>query len=87
MGTVDLENPMDKRYFYALNPMAKWVPSLSYVPYLAKNGYMAESPSMARMHQAASWKPLFIRPSRSLKKGLVLLQLKFRIRTAPAVIL
>ena len=37
MGTlVGLEDPMDKRYFYALNLMEKWLPFIVFVPFLGK---------------------------------------------------
>ena len=42
MGTVGLENPMDKRYFYALNSDGKMVAFIVFVPFLGKNGYMAD---------------------------------------------
>ena len=42
MGTVGLENPMDKRYFYALNSDEKMVAFIVFVPFLGKNGYMAD---------------------------------------------
>ena len=41
MGTVGLDNPMDKRYFYALNADGKMVAFIVFVPFLGKNGYMA----------------------------------------------
>ena len=42
MGTVGLDNPMDKRYFYALNAEQKMVAFIVFVPFLGKNGYMAD---------------------------------------------
>lgn len=42
MGTVGLKNPMDKRYFYALNSDGKMVAFIVFVPFLGKNGYMAD---------------------------------------------
>lgn len=42
MGTVGLDNPMDKRYFYALNSEGKMVAFIVFVPFMGKNGYMAD---------------------------------------------
>lgn len=42
MGTVGLDDPMDKRYFYALNSDGKMVAFIVFVPFLGKNGYMAD---------------------------------------------
>lgn len=42
MGTVGLENPMDKRYFYAVNADGKMVAFIVFVPFLGKNSYMAD---------------------------------------------
>lgn len=42
MGTVGLDNPMDKRYFYACNADGKMVAFIVFVPFLGKNGYMAD---------------------------------------------
>ena len=42
MGTVGLENPMDKRYFYATNADGKIVAFIVFVPFLGKKGYMAD---------------------------------------------
>ena len=42
MGTVGLDNPMDKRYFYATNADGKIVAFIVFVPFLGKNGYMAD---------------------------------------------
>ena len=42
MGTVGLGNPMDKRYFYALNVDGKMVAFIVFVPFLGKRGYMAD---------------------------------------------
>lgn len=36
MGTVGLEDPMDKRYFYALNSDGKMVAFIVFVPFLGK---------------------------------------------------
>ena len=49
MGNVGLENPMDKRYFYALNSMGKWLLSLSLYHFLAKTVIWRMSQGMARM--------------------------------------
>lgn len=42
MGTVGLENPMDRRYFYAETAEGKIVAFVVFVPFLAGNGYMAD---------------------------------------------
>ena len=42
MGTVGLDDPMDKRYFYAKNDQGKVVAFIVFVPFLGKNGYMAD---------------------------------------------
>ena len=42
MCTFGLENPMDKRYFYAVNADGKMVAFIVFVPFLGKNGYMAD---------------------------------------------
>lgn len=42
MGTVGLEAPMDKRYFYASLPDGRIVAFIVFVPFLAKQGYMAD---------------------------------------------
>lgn len=42
MGTVGLENPMDKRYFYATDADGKIVAFIVFVPFLGKRGYMAD---------------------------------------------
>lgn len=42
IGTVGLEDPMDKRYFYALNADGKIVAFVVFVPFLSKNAYMAD---------------------------------------------
>lgn len=68
MGTVGLENPMDKRYFYAVNADGKWLLLLSLSHFLEKTAIWLMSPDTEKMHQAASWKPLFMMPSRSLKR-------------------
>ena len=42
MGTVGLENPMDRRYFYAETAEGKIVAFVVFVPFMAGNGYMAD---------------------------------------------
>ena len=42
MGTVGLDAPMDKRYFYASLPDGRIVAFIVFVPFLAKQGYMAD---------------------------------------------
>lgn len=42
LGSVGLDNPMDKRYFYAKNADGKIVAFIVFVPFLGKNGYMAD---------------------------------------------
>lgn len=42
MGTVGLENPMDRRYFYAQTEAGKIVAFVVFVPFMAGNGYMAD---------------------------------------------
>ena len=42
MGTADLENPMDKRYFYARDKDNQIVAFIVFVPFLGKDGYMAD---------------------------------------------
>lgn len=42
LGSAGLENPMDKRYFYAVNEAGKMVAFIVFVPFLGKNGYMAD---------------------------------------------
>ena len=42
IGTVGLEDPMDKRYFYALNADGNIVAFVVFVPFLSKNAYMAD---------------------------------------------
>ena len=42
MGTAGLENPMDKRYFYAKNAEGTIVAFIAFVPFLGKDGYMAD---------------------------------------------
>ena len=49
MGTVGLENPMDKRYFYALNSDGKMVAFIVFVPFLGKTVIWRMSQGMARM--------------------------------------
>ena len=56
MGTTGLENPMDKRYFYARDKDNQ--PSLyRFVPFLGKDGYMADVTRHGNGARAASWKP------------------------------
>ena len=42
MGTVGLDNPMDRRYFYAQTEVGKIVAFVVFVPFMAGNGYMAD---------------------------------------------
>ena len=42
MGTTGLENPMDKRYFYARDKDNQIVAFIVFVPFLGKEGYMAD---------------------------------------------
>lgn len=42
LGSVGLEEPMDKRYFYAADESGKMVAFIVFVPFLGKNGYMAD---------------------------------------------
>ena len=42
MGTAGLENPMDKRYFYARDKDNQIVAFIVFVPFLGKDGYMAD---------------------------------------------
>lgn len=42
MGTVGFDHPMDKRYFYAENAEGKIVAFIAFVPFLGKDGYMAD---------------------------------------------
>lgn len=42
MGTVGLDNPMDRRYFYAQTEAGKIVAFVVFVPFMAGNGYMAD---------------------------------------------
>lgn len=42
LGSVGLEDPMDKRYFYALDASGSMVAFIVFVPFLGKNGYMAD---------------------------------------------
>ena len=42
LGSVGLDNPMDKRYFYALDASGKMAAFIVFVPFLGKNGYMAD---------------------------------------------
>lgn len=42
MGTAGLENPMDKRYFYARDKENNIVAFIVFVPFLGKDGYMAD---------------------------------------------
>lgn len=42
MGTLGLDQPMDRRYFYALDENGSMVAYIVFVPFLGKNGYMAD---------------------------------------------
>lgn len=42
MGKTGLDHPMDKRYFYARNKDQKIVAFIAFVPFLGKDGYMAD---------------------------------------------
>lgn len=42
LGSVGLEDPMDKRYFYAEDACDNIVAFIVFVPFLGKNGYMAD---------------------------------------------
>jgi phosphatidylglycerol lysyltransferase len=42
LGTVGLDNPMDRRYFYAAAPDGKIVAFNVYTPFLGADGYMAD---------------------------------------------
>lgn len=42
LGSVGLEDPMDKRYFYAKDDSGNIVAFIVFVPFLGKNGYMAD---------------------------------------------
>lgn len=42
LGTVGLDNPMDKRYFYARNKDGKIVAFIVFVPFMGLDGYMAD---------------------------------------------
>lgn len=42
LGSVGLEEPMDKRYFYALDADGVMAAFIVFVPFLGKNGYMAD---------------------------------------------
>lgn len=42
LGSVGLEDPMDKRYFYATDASGRMVAFIVFVPFLGKNGYMAD---------------------------------------------
>lgn len=42
MGTLGLDNPMDRRYFYAVDERGSMVAYIVFVPFLGKNGYMAD---------------------------------------------
>lgn len=42
LGSVGLEEPMDKRYFYASDASGKMVAFTVFVPFMGKNGYMAD---------------------------------------------
>ena len=42
LGSVGLDEPMDKRYFYALDASGKMAAFIVFVPFLGKKGYMAD---------------------------------------------
>ena len=42
MGTLGLDNPMDRRYFYAVDESGRMAAYIVFVPFLGKNGYMAD---------------------------------------------
>lgn len=42
MGTLSLENPMDRRYFYAEDGGGRMVAFVVFVPFMGKRGYMAD---------------------------------------------
>ncbi|MCI2000377.1 MAG: DUF2156 domain-containing protein [Clostridia bacterium] len=42
LGSIGFENPMDKRYFYALNTENKIEGFMVFVPFAGMNGYMAD---------------------------------------------
>lgn len=42
MGTLGLDQPMDRRYFYALDENGSMVAYIVFVPFFGKNGYMAD---------------------------------------------
>lgn len=42
MGTLGLDDPMDRRYFYAVDESGSMVAYIVFVPFLGKNGYMAD---------------------------------------------
>lgn len=42
MGTIGLDNPMDKRYFYAEDSEGRMCAFIVYVPFLRGTGYMAD---------------------------------------------
>ena len=42
MGTLGLDDPMDRRYFYAVDESGSMVAYIVFVPFLRKNGYMAD---------------------------------------------
>lgn len=42
LGSVGLENPMDKRYFYGMDTTGNISAFIVFVPFLGKNGYMAD---------------------------------------------
>ena len=42
LGSVGLDNPMGKRYFYAENADGKIVAFVVYIPFMGTNGYMAD---------------------------------------------
>lgn len=55
MGTLGLDDPMDRRYFYAVDESGSMVAYIVFVPFLGKNGYMADMTVMERKHQAVLW--------------------------------
>ena len=68
MGTVGLENPMDKRYFYAVNADGKMIAFIVFVPFLRKNGYMADVTKHGKDAPGGVMETIFMMPSRSLKR-------------------
>ena len=41
-GYLGLDNPMDRRYFYAVDESGRMAAYIVFVPFLGKNGYMAD---------------------------------------------